>query len=245
MPLDACLFDYGNTLVSTRLNWKRIIPENLSGLSRVLREHFDALDCERLQRDFLFMRACGRKRAEEDWIETRAIDSLRAALALQGRTAPDALLERAVDGYFEAEEQAYPIIFGIPEALAKLKAMGLTLGVLSNATCGRLVRRALERRNMHHYFDVVVISADVGICKPSPVIAHHALSSLQAEPSRCALVGDRIEIDVACARSAGLRPVLADFFGDRLPLPERDPRPDAVVRTPDDLVNLLSSWRYD
>ena len=141
MTLRAILFDYGNTLISTRLDWDVIMPANLIGLRAALELHFPELNYERLNRDFLFIRSAGKQRAQRELIETPATESLNKAMELQGYAeVTEDTLQAGVDGFFKAEEGAYPIIFGVPETLAKLKEMGLKLAVVSNATCGRLVR---------------------------------------------------------------------------------------------------------
>jgi HAD superfamily hydrolase (TIGR01509 family) len=243
MALKAVLFDYGNTLVSTRLDWGVVIPANLIGLRKALELHFPQLNYERLNRDFLFMRSMGKKRAERELIETPAIESLQRALGLQGQKGiTEDTLQAGVDGFFKAEEGAYPIIFGIPETLSKLKEMGLKLAVVSNATCGRLVRRALERRGMMGYIHHVAVSADLGPCKPDPAIFWGTMHALEAKAEECVVVGDQPETDIEGARRAGMRAVLADFFGDTADISMGGPRPDAVVRHPQELVDLIKKW---
>jgi len=243
MALKAVLFDYGNTLVSTRLDWGVVLPANLIGLRAALELHFPRLNYERLNRDFLFMRSMGKQSAEKELIEIPATESLQKALTLQGyKGITEDTLQAGVDGFFKAEEGAYPIIFGVPETLAKLKEMGLKLAVISNATCGRLVRRALERRGMIGYFDHVAVSADLGPCKPDPSIFWGTMHALEFKAEECAVVGDQPETDIEGARRAGMRAVLADFFGDTADISVGGPRPDAVVRLPLELVDLFKKW---
>ncbi len=243
MALTAVLFDYGNTLVSTRLDWGRVLPANLEGLNRALELHFPRLDFNRLDRDFLFMRSMGRQQAERELIETPAIESLQKALGLQGlKDVGEDTLQAGVDGFFKAEEGAYSIILGIPEVLSKLKAMGLKLAVVSNATCGRLVRRALERRGLMGYIQHLAVSAELGPCKPDPAIFWGSMHALETRAEDCAVVGDRPETDIEGARRAGMRAVLADFFGDAADISSGGPRPDAVVRHPQELVDLFKKW---
>lgn len=243
MTLKAVLFDYGNTLVSTRLDWDVVMPANLVGLRAALELHLPQVNYERLNRDFLFIRSAGKQRAEKELIEAPATESLQKVLELQGYTGvTEDTLQAGVDGFFKAEEGAYPIIFGAPETLAKLKEMGLKLAVISNATCGRLVRRSLERRGMMGYFDHLAVSADLGPCKPDPSIFWGTMHALELKAEECAVVGDQPETDIEGARRAGMRAVLADFFGDAADISMGGPRPDAVVRHPLELVDLFRKW---
>jgi HAD superfamily hydrolase (TIGR01549 family) len=244
VTLEAILFDFGNTLVSTRLDWDRIMPMNLAGLKGALRSHFPGLDVERLARDFTFLRAAAQRERAATRIEVPAVETLARALSLQGLTdISEYTLQEAVDGFFAAEEAAYPIIFGIPETVAKLKEAGFKLAVVSNATCGKLVRRALERRLLLGQFDHVAVSADLGPRKPDPAIFRGATNALGVDPAAAAMVGDRPDKDIAGAHQAGLRTVLADFFGDQPEITPSGPRPDAVVRYPHELVELFQKWK--
>ncbi len=243
MPIQAVLFDYGDTLLSMRMNWTRVVPEQLAGLADALRPDLPGVDLDRLGRDFLFMRDQGFKRADTTHQELAAADALRRALKLQGVTGDDAeLLQRGVDGFFVPEEANYSIIVGIPETLARLKGLGLKLGVLSNATCGRLLRRNLERFRLAAFFDCVMVSCEQDRRKPAPEAFAPALRALGAEPGQTAMVGDRRDKDIAGANLAGLRSVLVDFFGDEKEADEGPPWPDAVVRHPEALVGILESW---
>lgn len=243
MAIQAVLFDYGDTLLSMRMNWTRVVPEQLKGLAEALKPDLPDVDLERLGRDFLFMRAEGFKRADTTHQELPAVDALRQALGLQGVSAADgAVLQRGVDGFFAPEEANYSIIVGIPETLSKLRGLGLKLGVISNATSGRLLRRNLERFRLAAHFDCVTVSCEQGRRKPAPEAFTPALQALGAEPGQAAMVGDRRDKDIAGANLAGLRSVLVDFFSDDQDEDEGPPWPDAVVRHPEALVGILESW---
>ena len=71
---------------------------------------------------------------------------------------------------------------GVPEAMARIRA-----------------DRPLER-----WFDVVVVSCEVGVAKPDPMIFHMCLTRLGVEPRHALFVDDRIE-NVEGAARVGLR----------------------------------------
>jgi HAD superfamily hydrolase (TIGR01509 family) len=91
-------------------------------------------------------------------------------------------------------------------ALARLKAAGLLLGVVSNSE-GR-VEQALEAAGLRDYFDVVVDSGILGIEKPDPRIFQAALQALRVAPEEALYVGDLYEVDVLGAQGAGIEAVL-------------------------------------
>ena len=118
------------------------------------------------------------------------------------------------------------------EALARLQAAGVRLGVVSNSD-GR-VEHALEAAGLRCYFDVVIDSALVGVEKPDPRIFQAALDQLGVEPDEALYVGDLYQVDVVGARAAGIEAVL---LGEGQ---EGDPE-CRWVRSIEDLVNQLLS----
>jgi putative hydrolase of the HAD superfamily len=91
----------------------------------------------------------------------------------------------------------------VKPALERLRALGLTLVVVSNAN-GRL-RRLFDRVGLTPYFHVVLDSYEWGVEKPDARLFHIALEHAGASASTTAHVGDLFHIDVAGARAAGLR----------------------------------------
>ncbi|MGA1873618.1 MAG: HAD family hydrolase [Thermoplasmatota archaeon] len=83
----------------------------------------------------------------------------------------------------------------------------LKLGLVSNAGDGDAIRRFLDRNELNGYFKSIVISGEVGIAKPWEDIFMRALSEMGLEPGTALYVGDRYEIDVLGARSAGMKAV--------------------------------------
>ena len=95
---------------------------------------------------------------------------------------------------------------GAAEALDRLRAAGLRLGVVSNSD-GR-VEEALVAAGLRDRFEVVLDSALVGVEKPDPAIFRAALDALGVAPAEALYVGDLYEVDVVGARAAGMEAVL-------------------------------------
>jgi putative hydrolase of the HAD superfamily len=104
------------------------------------------------------------------------------------------------------------IVPGVPEALVKLRALGLRLIVVSNSD--GTVQRALEGLDLARHIDAVFDSHIVGFEKPDARFFAHALQRTGAVPARTAHVGDMYYQDVQGARAAGLHSVLLDPYGD-------------------------------
>jgi putative hydrolase of the HAD superfamily len=95
---------------------------------------------------------------------------------------------------------------GTTEALDRLRAAGLRLGIVSNSD-GR-VEEALTAAGIRDRFEVVLDSALVGVEKPDPAIFRAALTALGVAPEEALYVGDLYEVDVVGARAAGIEAVL-------------------------------------
>jgi putative hydrolase of the HAD superfamily len=113
---------------------------------------------------------------------------------------------------------------GVSDGLRELAALGLPVGVVSNAN-GE-VEAALGKLDVCFVPDgqiqgcagiavgVIIDSAVVGIAKPEPGIFHLALAALGLPADGTVLhVGDSLRYDVAGALAAGVRPVHLDPHG--------------------------------
>jgi len=94
------------------------------------------------------------------------------------------------------------------DVLRFLKSRDLLLGIVSNFD-SRLYDLLVELEVLN-YFDLVVISSQVGFAKPSPEIFQIALERGKLFPEEAIHVGDSLEEDVQGASAAGINPVLLD-----------------------------------
>ncbi len=106
------------------------------------------------------------------------------------------------------------------EALRDLAAVGLPMGIVSNAS-GQ-IEETLRRSGVCQVgvgagtsVRVVIDSHVVGVAKPDPRIFAPALVHFPGiAPERIAYVGDSVTMDVGGARAAGLHAVLLDPYDD-------------------------------
>jgi putative hydrolase of the HAD superfamily len=103
----------------------------------------------------------------------------------------------------------------VPHALARLRAGGARLAVVSNWDVS--LHDVLERTGLRALVDAVVISAELGAAKPDPAIFRAALERLGATADAALHVGDSMEHDVAGARAAGIEAVLVARDGAAVP----------------------------
>jgi HAD superfamily hydrolase (TIGR01509 family) len=129
------------------------------------------------------------------------------------------------------------VMAGVPEALARLRALDLRLVVVSNSD--GTVEQSLVTAGLRGHFHEVVDSARVGFEKPDPRIFQHALAISGADAARTLHVGDLYHADVLGARAAGLHAALLDPFGD-WPAPDCACFPDLLS-----LAEALGASRTD
>lgn len=118
-------------------------------------------------------------------------------------------------------------------ALLSALGAGHRIGLVSNFDYTPTAHLILERAEVADLFDVVIVSADVGWRKPSPVIFEEALRGLGVGPDRALFVGDRAELDVVGARGVGMPVAWINRSG--APLPPGAAAPDFEIRDLDDL----------
>ena len=123
------------------------------------------------------------------------------AAALAGAPRPSAFAAAELYERF-ARADAWRVYDDVRPALARLADAGLRRAVVSN--WDERLPRLLEELELAHHFDAVVVSCEVGVEKPHPLIFTTALARLGASAERALHVGDAALEDVEGARGAGL-----------------------------------------
>ncbi|MCO4164909.1 pyrimidine 5'-nucleotidase [Citrobacter youngae] len=94
----------------------------------------------------------------------------------------------------------------LPGAVSLLNAIRgkAKIGIITNGFTA-LQQIRLERTGLRDYFDLLVISEQVGVAKPDPRIFDHALEQAgNPDRSRVLMVGDTAESDILGGINAGL-----------------------------------------
>jgi HAD superfamily hydrolase (TIGR01509 family) len=82
--------------------------------------------------------------------------------------------------------------------------------ILSNANRG-VVERRIGQRWLEDCFDVLVVSAEVGLVKPDQAIYLHAAKELGVEPDECVFIDDK-SVFLDPAKALGMETVLYQDF---------------------------------
>ena len=147
----------------------------------------------------------------------------------------DPRVAQAVEAYFSAfVDNARPLP-GTADMLAALKPR-YRLGLLSNLTHGPAARQMLDHLNLSSYFDVLLVSGDLGYRKPHPQVFQRLTEALDMPPASIVFVGDDPRTDVQGALSAGMQPVQTVHA-------QRQRDAAALMTPPSDLeVPIIASW---
>ena len=93
--------------------------------------------------------------------------------------------------------------------LIYLKSKGYRLGAITN---GKNIKQweKLVRLNIHHFFDIVITSEEVGVEKPDPLIYTEALRRMRCEADKSIMIGNKLDVDCVGAVNAGMSAILVN-----------------------------------
>jgi phosphoglycolate phosphatase len=155
---------------------------------------------------------------------------VRAVLCHLG--APDALYDRAFDGYqrhYETFNGRHSTVYaGAAEGLRLLRDRGLRLACLTNKP-GAFARSLLAAKGLDAFFEVVFGGDAFERKKPDPLPLLKTCEALRSTPSRTLMVGDSSN-DARAARAAGC-PVVLVTYGYNHGEPVREVDADGFLDT--------------
>ena len=96
------------------------------------------------------------------------------------------------------------------DVAAEFRARGNRTAVLSNGV-PEIIARVRKERRLETWFDIVIVSCEVGLCKPQPGIYRLCLERLEVPAASALFVDDRRE-NLEGAEAVGLRTL--HFTGD-------------------------------
>lgn len=117
------------------------------------------------------------------------------------------IIQQALEDYFEAYAKHVTIEKDTRRLLEKLH-LTRKLGLVTNFAYPPCIYHMLNKFNLNHTFDAVIISGQIGWVKPSPKIFQTALRKLESKAKQTIFVGDDPDTDIKGARNAGMKTVL-------------------------------------
>ena len=192
----------------------------------------DVLDWDELTR---------RQKAYSEWAQTN-LTQLSEAEIWSRWMLPDVPIERIEPvtaelmlAWSERKGHTVPVV-NADRTLCALRARGYRLGIISNSMSTLDIPRSLESFGWKDYFDVVILSSNLKIRKPSPEPFQEAARQMNLSPRQCAYVGNRVSKDIVGCKRAG-------FALGLVIEPASGPRPDEHDHTvmPDVVIHELRS----
>jgi putative hydrolase of the HAD superfamily len=211
--LKAIGFDLFNTLITVE---PQTMQEANGRLILSLKGNDFALDNERFRKAHKdaaieHLEGCrkdGRETHNRFWI-SRALEAFGYDVSPE-----DPRIAEAVESYFSAFYDYCRIIPGTRQMLGGMKDF-FRLGMLTNFTHGPAARKIITQLGLASFFDVILISGELGFRKPSPVVFQKLVEGLEVEKHQMIYIGDDPEPDIVGARNAGIQPVWFTFVRDQ------------------------------
>src|SRR5258706_7694979 len=130
----------------------------------------------------------------------------------------DAVAHRIADDYRAMRAKAIAPYPGAIETLETIRTRGIPMALITNGEAGNQ-RRSVELHRLEQYFHCIVIEGEFGVGKPDERVFHHALRTLDVDPTATWMVGDSLEADIATPVSLGMHTVSIGGEGTRRPEP--------------------------
>jgi putative hydrolase of the HAD superfamily len=242
--VDAVLFDFGHTLVDFART-----EDALREAYTIVRDRLAGWVEDRAppEVDELVVRIAGavddmvgRSYMERRLEELDQVALFAEAFGAIGYELPRELLHEVAEIDHDSFSRSLTAPPETLETLARLREMGLSLGVISNVSLlPEKLRADVDALGIGRYLGSAVFSSEVGVRKPDPRIFRRALSELDADPAHAVFVGDRLNDDIVGAQAVGMRTILTRQFRQEEP---KDVRPDAVVERIGEVPGVIASW---
>ncbi len=210
--IKAIGFDLFNTLIIAK---PHILDEAMGRLINSLRQSRLSFDHEQFKKSYQEATLTFVTKAQKDGRETHNRFWICAALQSQGYDIlpDDARIAIAVEAYFSAFFLHCFLVPDTKEMLSTLRKV-YRLGLLTNFTHGPAAREIIDTLGLNPFFDVVLISGELGYRKPHPFVFQQLIKYLGVEKDKILYVGDDPEPDITGAQRAGLQPVLTTYVRD-------------------------------
>ncbi|MCD6479290.1 HAD family hydrolase [Candidatus Bathyarchaeota archaeon] len=233
----AILFDcWGTILHAPRLMTREAAIE---AFHRTLIELGYEADFKLFRETYLREAERQHREADRDYRELDYVERLRRvleAIGLEGDTGK--IAEEIWKRYLDEWPRQSRLDPEAPGLLRRLRA-SYRLALVTNFPDLPTAHRVFDTLNLWEYFDAVVVSAEVGYRKPSPIIFQEALEQLKVKPQEAVMVGDTLEADIEGAKSLGIKTILID--PERARRGEKPEGADAIIKSLRELEKALEN----
>ncbi|MCM3236476.1 HAD family hydrolase [Heyndrickxia oleronia] len=114
--------------------------------------------------------------------------------------------------------------------------MKVKVSIITNGSTQRQMAKIVNT-NLNRYFDIIIISEEVGLSKPDKRIFELALNKLNVQPEAVLFVGDDIEKDIGGCQNVNINGI---WFNPHINKNETEIKPYAEINSLDGLLNYLT-----
>ena len=145
-------------------------------------------------------------------------------------SADNVHIKAALNVFFQDFIDTLELRVGAKKLLRQTQQLGKVV-LISNFTHAPVIYKSLRKMGISEFFNVVVVSDEVGWRKPSSRIFQEALNRLQVQACEAVYVGDSPNEDIKGAKESGLKTVFVPSqFSKLKDLWESKQEPDFIAK---------------
>ena len=242
--IKAILFDFNQTLIHSP-EWMALETRALPRAAFSLLHHsghFPRItDAQLSIAEHVFRNA--RKTANTTNRETSHVTDLQNMIESLdlGLTVPKTIVSKTVDSLHRDCISTVHLLPHTKRTIEDLDALGIRMGIISNAAYGPFLRWTLDHFGLLEFFEDVVISAEVRIRKPALEIFQSTLHRMRLTPNDAVYIGDDFQKDIVPSKKLGMRAIWRKpAIG--LSVPETGTTADAVITNNKEIPALAKKW---
>ena len=251
MNYTTLIFDAFDTVIHINTSKLPVIridgqetPTTATAVYDAYRGLFGEIDFDVFYRAFSqsFSRATALRRV--DLKEILSQERFKMMLDLLGHPqdeVTDAAVEKITRAHMRQLQQSFEVRPETLQVLDWAKSRYRT-AMISNFAYAPALHESLDHFGIRSAFETVVVSAEVGWCKPHRIIFDHAFEKMGIRPAEALFVGDQLYIDVYGALNCGMHVAwLETKQQDWAPpdVPISTLKPTYTVRIISEIINLL------
>lgn len=226
------MFDLGSTLLRFRGDRESVLTGMAKAGIKALKELGCSFEGQDFGKTFRQVFEAAYEARGQDHIERTSRSLMEEVLLkLELQDLPREELEWVLDQMYKVSEEHWHPMPALKTVLGTIQSRGYRLGLITNASDERNVRRLLEQADIGHYFDPIIISAEMGYRKPNHQLFDRVEREWELDPTQLVMVGDQLEADILGAGRAGWHTIWlrSDHQDSRLDGAGEELRPDRVV----------------
>jgi putative hydrolase of the HAD superfamily len=256
MNYTTLIFDAFDTVIhinTARLPVIRVdgqdVPTTATAVYEVYQDLFGKLDFDVFYRAFSqsLTRVTATRRA--DLREVVSQQRFKIMMELLGHPEPertDATAEKITRAHMRQLQESFEVR---PETLKVLDwaKKNYRTAMISNFAYAPALYESLDHFKIRSAFEQIIVSAEVGWCKPHRIIFDHAFERMRLDPKEALFIGDQMYVDVYGALNSGMDVAwIESKYQDWLNpdvLPECTPT--YTIRVISEIIDLLEARRHE